>query len=174
MQKSKENKKMNKKGIITIIISILVILLIIVTGVIIYKNNSKVNNNQSGQQENQDETASLIDMNNTENAKIESGVKENTSENISKDRKLGNLSITDIKLSAQDGVTSFTATVKNNTSKDFAGGVAKITFTNKDGNTYAELEVYIPEMKTEATNSIDASTTADIANAYNFSIELEK
>lgn len=174
MQKSKENKKMNKKGIITIIISILVILLIIVTGVIIYKNNSKVNNNQSGQQENQDETASLIDMNNTENAKIESGVKENTSENISKDRKLGNLSITDIKLSAQDGVTSFTATVKNDSNKDFAGGIVKISFTNKDGSNYAELEAYIPEIVAGGTNAINAGTTADIANAYDFTMELEK
>lgn len=175
MKKSKENKKMNKKGIITII-AILVILLIIgvVIGVIIYKNNSKVNNNQSGQQENQDETASLIDMNNTENAKIESGVKENTSENISKDRKLGNLSITDIKLSAQDGVTSFTATVKNDSNKDFAGGIVKISFTNKDGSNYAELEAYIPEIVAGGTNAINAGTTADIANAYDFTMELEK
>ncbi len=173
MKKSKENKKMNKKGII---IAILVILLVIgvVTGVIIYKNNSKVNNNQSGQQENQDETASLIDMNNTENAKIESGVKENTSENISKDRKLGNLSITDIKLSAQDGVTSFTATVKNDSNKDFAGGIVKISFTNKDGSNYAELEAYIPEIVAGGTNAINAGTTADIANAYDFTMELEK
>ena len=175
MQKSKETKKMNKKGIITII-AILVILLIIgvVTGVIIYKNNSKVNNNQSGQQENQDETSSLIDMNNTENAKIESGVKENTSENISKDRKLGNLSITYIKLSAQDGVTSFTATVKNDSNKDFAGGIVKISFTNKDGSNYAELEAYIPEIVAGGTNTINAGTTADIANAYDFTMELEK
>ena len=175
MQKSKENKKLNKKGIITII-AILVILLIIgvVTGVIIYKNNSKVNNNQSGQQENQDETASLIDMNNTENANIERGVKENTSENISKDRKLGNLSITDIKLSAQDGVTSFTATVKNDSNKDFAGGIVKISFTNKDGSNYAELEAYIPEIVAGGTNAINAGTTADIANAYDFTMELEK
>ena len=144
------------------------------TGVIIYKNNSKVNNNQSGQQENQDETASLIDMNNTENAKIESGVKENTSENISKDRKLGNLSITDIKLSAQDGVTSFTATVKNDSNKDFAGGIVKISFTNKDGSNYAELEAYIPEIVAGGTNAINAGTTADIANAYDFTMELEK
>ena len=173
MKKSKENKKMNKKGII---IAILVILLVIgvVTGVIIYKNNSKVNNNQSGQQENQDETASLIDMNNTENAKIESGVKENTSENISKDRKLGNLSITDIKLSAQDGVTSFTATVKNDSNTDFAGGIVKISFTNKDGSNYAELEAYIPEIVAGGTNAINAGTTADIANAYDFTMELEK
>ena len=160
--------------LITIIISILVILLIIVTGVIIYKNNSKVNNNQSGQQENQDETESLIDMNNTENAKIENGVKENTSENISKDRKLGNLSITDIKLSAQDGVTSFTATVKNDSNKDFAGGIVKISFTNKDGSNYAELEAYIPEIVAGGTNAINAGTTADIANAYDFTMELEK
>ena len=154
---------MNKKGIITII-AILVILLIIgvVTGVIIYKNNSKVNNNQSGQQENQDETASLIDMNNTENAKIESGVKENTSENIAKDRKLENLSITDIKLSAQDGVTSFTATVKNDSNRDFAGGIVKISFTNKDGSNYAELEAYIPEIVAGGTNAINASATAPI------------
>ena len=173
MKKSKENKKMNKKGII---IAILVILLVIgvVTGVIIYKNNSKVNNNQSGQQENQDETASLIDMNNTENAKIESGVKENTSENIAKDRKLENLSITDIKLSAQDGVTSFTATVKNDSNRDFAGGIVKISFTNKDGSNYAELEAYIPEIVAGGTNAINAGTTADIANAYDFTMELEK
>ena len=166
---------MNKKGIITII-AILVILLIIgvVTGVIIYKNNSKVNNNQSGQQENQDETASLIDMNNTENAKIENGVKENTSENIAKDRKLGNLSITDIKLVAQDGVTAFTATVKNDSTKDFAGGIVKISFTNKDGSNYAELEAYIPEIVAGGTNAINAGTTADIANAYDFTMELEK
>ena len=166
---------MKKKGIITII-AILVILLIIgvVTGVIIYKNNSKVNNNQSGQQENQDETASLIDMNNTENAKIESGVKENTSENIAKDRKLENLSITDIKLSAQDGVTSFTATVKNDSNRDFAGGIVKISFTNKDGSNYAELEAYIPEIVAGGTNAINAGTTADIANAYDFTMELEK
>ena len=163
---------MNKKGIITIIAILLIIG--VVTGVIIYKNNSKVNNNQSGQQENQDETASLIDMNNTENAKIESGVKENTSENIAKDRKLENLSITDIKLSAQDGVTSFTATVKNDSNRDFAGGIVKISFTNKDGSNYAELEAYIPEIVAGGTNAINAGTTADIANAYDFTMELEK
>ncbi|MBD8923499.1 hypothetical protein EGR52_08825 [bacterium] len=175
-KKTKGNKKVNKKRIIAIIIAILVILLIVggITELIIYKNNSKQNNNQSEQQESQDETVSLIDMKNTENAKIENGVKENTSESISKDRKLGNLSITDIKLSAQDGVTAFTATVKNDSNKDFVGGIVKISFTNKDGSNYAELEAYIPEIVAGGTNSINAGTTADIANAYDFTMELEK
>lgn len=165
-----KNKKVNFK-IIAIVIAIFII---IILGVILYKNKTKQEQNENQQETTEQERIGLIDMNNTENAKIENGIKQNTSENILKDRNLNGIEITEIQLNAQEGISHFTATVKNNTSKDFAGGVAKITFTNKDGNTYAELEVYIPEMKTEATNSIDASTTADIANAYNFSIELEK
>ena len=170
MKEKQKIKKSNSKGIILLIA--IIIIAIIVVGTIIYQNNK--NTQQEQQQETVQDSLSLIDMNNTENAKIESGVKENTSENISKDRKLGNLSITDIKLSAQDGVTSFTATVKNDSNKDFAGGIVKISFTNKDGSNYAELEAYIPEIVAGGTNAINAGTTADIANAYDFTMELEK
>jgi cytoskeletal protein RodZ len=170
MKEKQKIKKSNSKGIILLIA--IIIIAIIVVGTIIYQNNK--NTQQEQQQETEQDSLSLIDMNNTENAKIESGVKENTSENISKDRKLGNLSITDIKLSAQDGVTSFTATVKNDSNKDFAGGIVKISFTNKDGSNYAELEAYIPEIVAGGTNAINAGTTADIANAYDFTMELEK
>ena len=170
MKEKQKIRKSNSKGIILLIA--IIIIAIIVVGTIIYQNNK--NTQQEQQQETEQDSLSLIDMNNTENAKIESGVKENTSENISKDRKLGNLSITDIKLSAQDGVTSFTATVKNDSNKDFAGGIVKISFTNKDGSNYAELEAYIPEIVAGGTNAINAGTTADIANAYDFTMELEK
>jgi hypothetical protein len=170
MKEKQKIKKSNSKGIILLIA--IIIIAIIVVGTIIYQNNK--NTQQEQQQETEQDSLSLIDMNNTENAKIESGVKENTSENISKDRKLENLSITDIKLSAQDGVTSFTATVKNDSNKDFAGGIVKISFTNKDGSNYAELEAYIPEIVAGGTNAINAGTTADIANAYDFTMELEK
>ena len=173
----KKNKKINFKNII----ALLVIIAIITVGIIIYKNSKKEEQGQE-QEKIQEETAQqestkqieLIDMNNTENAKIENGIKQNTSKNILKDRDLNGISITEIQLNAQEGLSHFTATVKNNTATDFAGGVAKITFTNKDGSVYAEMEVYIPEIKVGATNAIDASTTADIANAYDFNIELEK
>ena len=46
-----------------------------------------------------------------------------------------------------------------------------IRFVNEDGSDYAQLEVLIPTVKAGETTSIDASTTADIANAYNFTIE---
>lgn len=165
-----------KKKVLTIIILLLIIIAIIIAGIIINNNKQKKELNQKQEQsENAEfEQEETIDMNNTENAKIENGVKQNTSANILKDRDLNGIQITEIKLDGQNGISHFTATVKNNTSKDFKGGVAKITFTNKDGSLYAELEVYISEMKAGETNAIDASTTSDIANAYDFSIELEK
>lgn len=166
----KKTKKVNKKGIIWLLV-IIILIAIITTAIVIFQKNK---NKQPEQQEIQQEEYGLINMNITDNAKVEGRVKENTSENVAKDRKLENLTITDIKLVAQEGVTSFTATVKNDSQKDFGGGVAKITFTNQDGSQYAELEVYIPEITAGGTNSINAGTTADIANAYDFTIELEK
>lgn len=172
MKKDKKTKSLNKKGIIILIVAIIIIATIVVTT--IYQNNKNKNTQQEQQQETEQDNSGLIDMKNTENAKVENGVKENTSENIAKDRKLENLSITNIKLIAQGGVTAFTATVKNDSTKDFAGGIVKITFTDKDGSNYAELEASIPEIVAGGTNAINAGTTADIANAYDFTMELEK
>ena len=70
------NKKINKKSIILLIVVIVIITTIVVS--IIYQNNK--NNKQEEQQEIEQDSLSLIDMKNTENAKIENGVKENTSE----------------------------------------------------------------------------------------------
>ena len=128
-----------------IIVLLVMISIIIIGGIIIYKNNKKTEQNQTKKQE--QVNVEIIDMNNTENAKIEDGVKQNTSENILKDRNLNGILITKIQLNAQEGLSHFTAKVQNNTSQDFAGGVAKIIFTNQDGSLYAELEVYIPGMK---------------------------
>ncbi len=161
----KKNKKMY-------LIIIIILIIAIIIGIILFKNKpEEFNKTQENIKQSQNGD---IDMNNTENAKIEDGIKQNTSENVLKEREIEGIKITDIKLEAQEGLSHFTATVKNDTSKKFDGGVAKITFTNKDGSVYAELEVYIPEIAQGGVNAIDAATTSDIINAYNFSIELEK
>lgn len=161
----KKNKKMH-------LIIIIILIIAIIIGIILFKNKpEEFNKTQENIKQSQNGD---IDMNNTENAKIEDGIKQNTSENVLKEREIEGIKITDIKLEAQEGLSHFTATVKNDTSKKFDGGVAKITFTNKDGSVYAELEVYIPEIAQGGVNAIDAATTSDIINAYNFSIELEK
>ena len=168
--KEKKSKKLDKRLIIILIL----IIVIVVSTIFIIQNKDKANesqnNNEDAYIEDAESQYGLIDMNNTENVKIENGVKSNISENLAKDKSIDGIEMTDIKLFAQEGISDFSATVKNNTGKDFAGGVATVKFINKDGSEYATLEVYVPELKNGNSNSINAATTADITNAYDFTI----
>ena len=171
----KKNQKISIKLIIAIIMILLIV--IIITSLTLKQSKTiKEKNIQEEQQKTGQEIPNTIDINNLENAKIEEEIKENTSENVLKDRKINNIEITEIQLraDASEGISNFVANVKNNTGKKFNGAIAKITFTSKDGSEYATLEFYIPEMEVDGTNSINASTTSDITNAYDFTIEFEK
>ena len=153
-----KNTENNHEKINFKLILVLLLIVIVVVSVIIYI--SKFHRSQEQTKEEKIET--------------ENYVKENTSENFAKDRKIDQIEITDIKLKSQEGITQYTATIKNNTTEDFAGGDAKIILINEDGSTYAELPASIPELKAGETNVIDASITEDIVEAYDFRIELEK
>ena len=64
--------------------------------------------------------------------------------------------------------------VENISGNDFKAQGIVIKFVNKDGSTYTDLEGIIGDVKAGETTRIDASTTADIINAFDFSIALEK
>ena len=55
--------------------------------------------------------------------------------------------------------------------EDYEGGIVVLIFTNQDGSEYARLEASIPEVKKGESTYIDAGTTSDITNAYDFRIE---
>lgn len=114
---------------------------------------------------------SLIDLNNTENAKITEGTKQNTSSKLAEEKTYKGMKIKNIKLVAEGGITRFTAKVENTTSSDYEGGGVTIIFKNSDGSEYARLEGILPAIGSGESNEIDAATTADIANAYDFTIE---
>ncbi len=61
------------------------------------------------------------------------------SEEVLKDTKVGNLSITNARLVVQDGVTSFMATATNETESDYHVNVLYVTFTS--GNTTRKIPV---------------------------------
>ena len=82
--------------------------------------------------------------------------------------------MTDIDLKAQDGISNFTATVINDKDTDFEGGVGTITFVDKDGNRIEELQVNIPKIKAGNKSNINAGTTSDITNVYDFKIDLSQ
>ena len=81
------------------------------------------------------------------------------------------MKIKNVVLKAEGGISSFTATVENISGNDFKAQGIVIKFVNKDGSTYTDLEGIIGDVKAGETTRIDASTTADIINAYDFSIE---
>lgn len=166
--REKNNKKVKNKTII-----IFVIIVIVIIGIIIFMTKNKSLQEENIYTGEAQEGFGLIDMNNKNNVEIKDGKKENNSIEISKERSIRGLVIKDIKLLAENGISYFTATVKNESGVDFSGGTATIQFINQDGSEYANLDIYIPEIKKDGTNSINASTTSDITNAYNFNILME-
>lgn len=173
----KETKEGKNKKILVIALIFVVVIAIIVFFVMRNSdnNNNNVNsagiNSTSGQGKTDQEQFSLMDMNNVENVKIKDGVKENNSEALLKDKTFSNMKVTNIRLFAEKGLTNFTAKVENNTKTDFKERKITIVFTNKDGSEYARLEGFLSDIKAGESNMIDASTTADLSNAYDFTIE---
>ena len=167
---SKKEKTNKGIPIYRIIILIAVILIIVLIGYMTNKNKgqegtSKNNQQQTAEQGEQVSEVSLIDMNNTENAKVEEGIKENTSKKLLEEKEYKGLKIKNIELKAEGGISKLTATIENKS------GEVNIVFENKDGTEYARLEAVMPAVDNQKTNEIDAGTTADIANAYDFKIE---
>lgn len=115
----------------------------------------------------------IIDMNNNSNVEItKDNRKNNVSEKIKESRDLDGIEIKDIELYATADISYFKANVTNTKSSNFTGGIAIVTFKNKDGEELDSLEVYIPALDANQSNAINASTTKDIANAYDLDIKL--
>ena len=111
----------NKKLVI-----LLAIVLVIILGVAIYFAIPKNNNNaQKEEQKLEQEQVieegqkqySQINLENTENAKVEDGKKINTSEKLLQNKTIDGINIKDIKLVAENGTTTLTATVENKSQK---------------------------------------------------------
>lgn len=161
-----------KKKVIWMIVIIVIVALVIVGGIYLATRNSgSENTTQTEEEQAQTGEYSLIDMENEDNVKIENGVKENNSQALLKEKELLGMKITNIRLAAENGLTNFTADVKNTSGSDFVGRAIIIVFKNEDGTEFSRLEGYLPDIKKGESNRIDASTTADVSNAYDFIIE---
>lgn len=154
-----------------IIILIILIITILVFAIIF---NKKINNTEKQAEilKSNNMNIGLIDMNNFENVKINGNKKENISKEILKSREIEEgITLTSIRLYAEDGVSNFLANVTNEKKIDFESKVVMIKFSDYSGNVYAEMQVSIPPIKKGGQASINAKTTKDIVNAYDFKIE---
>lgn len=112
-----------------------------------------------------------IDYTKVENVNVKNNVKENNSKALLKEKDFEGMKVKDISLVASDGTTKFSATIENTSSNDFKNQKIVIIFKNKDGSEFARLNTYLGDIKVGNSAQINASTTSDYSNAYDFVIE---
>lgn len=166
--KRQNNKKQhNLKFIISGIIIIICIVL-----VFIVKINSKKDELKDNLKEN-DEGISLYDTSISEYVKeTEDGIKINTSALINSDKMLDNLTITNIQLIYNSGITSLTANVTNNSNVETP--ITTITAILKDEKEQEICNVkgVIRALKIGETGRLNISMSGNFITAYN--IEFSK
>lgn len=166
--KRQNNKKQhNLKFIISGIIIIICIVL-----VLIVKINSKKDELNDNSKEN-DEGISLYDTSISEYVKeTEDGIKINTSALINSDKMLDNLTITNIQLIYNSGITSLTANVTNNSNVETP--ITTITAILKDEKEQEICNVkgVIRALKIGETGRLNISMSGNFITAYN--IEFSK
>ena len=166
--KRQNNKKQhNLKFIISGIIIIICIVL-----VLIVKINSKKDELNHNSKEN-DEGISLYDTSISEYVKeTEDGIKLNTSSLINSDKMLDNLTITNIQLIYNSGITSLTANVTNNSNVETP--ITTITAILKDEKEQEICKVkgVIRALKIGETGRLNISMSGNFITAYN--IEFSK
>ncbi|MDD3303594.1 MAG: FxLYD domain-containing protein [Clostridia bacterium] len=182
VKKRKTNRLFTRDQLFIFIILLVIIAAVVVGSILLGKNNKNNNENNNQNQNNQEQNNNnennnntLIDMENKENVEIKDGEKINNSQKLKEEKQFAGMKVKEINLYTRaEGMTDFNATVENTSGKDFKSQKILIKFFNKDGSEYAILKAYLGDVKTGATAKIDASTTADVSNAYNFEILEDK
>lgn len=170
------NLKSRDKLILVIIAAAIIIAVVVCLVLVVGGDEEKVGTSQNGngQSQNGDVNAHLdgqIDYSKNENVNIKDNVKENNSKALLAEKDFEGMKVKDIKLTASNGTTKFLATVENKSSVDFKNQKIVVVFKNKDGSEFARLNTYLGDIKVGATAEIDATTTSDLSNAYDFVIE---
>ena len=160
--------KINKK----IIYALLLIIIIVLSVLLIVYVNTRLNKKEEIIEEKP--YYGLIDMENKENVKIENNVKENISDKLLQEKKFEEMTVKEIQLIAKDATTNFTATIENTSQKDYEESQIEIVFLKEDGSEYGVLPTYLASLKIGETTQINASTTSDLTNAYDFMIRKVK
>lgn len=153
----KENSKyMNRK--IIIIIGIVIIGLSIIIG-IVYKINQK---NKEPRKENKEIPPITI---------MEDGTKVNTKEKLNEAKSINGLLVSNIQLTEKDGVTTLLANVTNKGEKKTEFKRLKIVFLDENGNDISSATAFLSPLEVGETTQLNASTTSNYINAYDFKIE---
>ena len=102
---------------------------------------------------------------------LEDGTKLNTSEDFNNEKRYGNLVISNMQYTEQNGMTVMLADVTNEGSTVHEPEIVTITIYGENNEVITELHPAIGKIEPGETIKINATSTADVANARDYKIE---
>lgn len=163
-EKSKKNiKKTQKRNLIFLIIAIVVIALIIL--IISLNKKSKQEENNT----NNEPTGNVVESYVEE---IDSGIKINSSTKLNEAKEIGGLTIANIQLTLDSGITTLLADVTNKTENPTPATTIQITLLDYEGNELTTVPGIIKELQPEETTQLNTSLTSNYINAYDFRVKV--
>lgn len=155
-------KKEKKRLLILIVVAIMIILVLFIVRAVL-------NNNENDNQQNP--SSSSTEAGSEYIALYSDGSKLNTSSKLKENKNYQNITISNIQLTTVNGLNRLLANVTNNSNTSIDAQDISIVFVDGQGNTIATVPGVIPALNAGETAQLNASTTKDIINAYDFRIE---
>lgn len=157
-------KKKEKKRILILVAVVIVIIvaLLIVRAVLNNKNDNSTTQTPS---------SSSSEAGSEYTALYSDGSKLNVSSKLKENKTYQNVTISNIQLTTVNGLNRLLASVTNNSNSRTDAQDISLVFVDNQGNTIATVPGVIPAMNAGETAQLNASTTKDIINAYDFRIE---
>lgn len=159
---------MKGKDLMIVLGVAIVLLLVIIIGVKVKNNNNnEIDQNTVGQQTQNNVVNNVVE----EFVQVqEDGSKVNTSQELTKTKKVDGLEISNIRVVENNNVTQVTAQINNPTSGTLGDFPVDIKVLDKNGKEIATIGGFIDRVAPGATAELNASATVDFANAYDFEI----
>ena len=154
--------KNKEKKVLIIVILILAVIGIFV--ILVTNNNKKEKNNNTLNQNIFEEKYVSV---------LEDGTKLNISKEFNETKKYKDLEISNIQYTEKDGMTVLLADVTNVGDTIQKEEIVKVVVFGENDEILTDFKTIIEEIKPGETKQINASVTADFANAKDFKIEEE-
>ena len=153
----------NEKRWIILLVAVVAIAIVLIIGL---NSNKGENSGETGQAQSEEEVNEEMYV-----AELSDGTKLNTSEEFNNSRKFGNLTISNVQYTERNGQSVLLADVTNNGSTQHEIEIVKITILGDNNEVITELKPVIGDIEPGETIKLNASISADVANAKDFRIE---
>lgn len=172
----KNNKGIKKERGVTIIeLAIIAIVVIILVLIVVFVIGRTDKNKEKTDPEN---TKVQVQIEEKEEDKkeeyvyhMEDGSKLNVSEEMQKEKRVGDLKITNVQLKERKGITTLLADIENIGQSDIEEKILTIEILNKSKEVIVKVKAPIDNIKAGEKVQLNTSVTADVSSAYDFRIK---